>query len=70
MTCAGDADPQEAGMLDWTRRVSRLLAKTRRENGNPTVSGGQTVGKTVAPAEVDAECQTRVPWSEVTARLP
>jgi hypothetical protein len=33
MTRAADADPQEAGMLDRARRVSRLLAKTRRENG-------------------------------------
>jgi hypothetical protein len=26
-----DADPQEAGVLDWTRRASRLMAKTRRD---------------------------------------
>ena len=26
-----DADPQEAGVLDRTRRASRLLAKTRRD---------------------------------------
>ena len=31
VTCAWDADLQEAGMLDRTRRVSRLLAKTRRD---------------------------------------
>jgi hypothetical protein len=31
MTCAQDADLQKAGMLDRTRRVSRLLAKTRRD---------------------------------------
>lgn len=31
VTCARDADPQEAGMLDTTKRVSRLLAKTRRD---------------------------------------
>jgi len=30
-TCARDADPQEAGVLDRTRRVSRLVAKTRRD---------------------------------------
>ena len=67
VTCAWDADPQEAGMLDWTQRVSRLLAKTRRENGKPIVSGGETIGKTVTPAEVDAECQTGVLWSDGTA---
>jgi hypothetical protein len=26
-----DADPQEAGVLDRTRRASRLVAKTRRD---------------------------------------
>ena len=31
VTCAWDADLQEAGMLDRIRRVSRLLAKTRRD---------------------------------------
>src|SRR5437016_9161832 len=31
VTCAWDADLQEAGMLDRTRRVSRLVAKTRRD---------------------------------------
>jgi hypothetical protein len=31
VTCAWDADLQQAGMLDRTRRVSRLLAKTRRD---------------------------------------
>ena len=30
-TCARDADPQEAGVLDRIRRVSRLVAKTRRD---------------------------------------
>jgi hypothetical protein len=30
-TWARDADPQEAGVLDRTRRVSRLVAKTRRD---------------------------------------
>ena len=29
VSCAQDADLQEAGMLDRIRRVSRLLAKTR-----------------------------------------
>jgi hypothetical protein len=31
VTCAQDADLQEAGMLDRTRRVSRSLAKMRRD---------------------------------------
>jgi len=31
VTRAQDADLQKAGMLDRTRRVSRLLAKTRRD---------------------------------------
>ncbi len=30
-TCAWDTDPQQAGVLDTTKRVSRLLAKTRRD---------------------------------------
>jgi hypothetical protein len=30
-TCERDADPQEAGVWDKTRRASRLLAKTRRD---------------------------------------
>ena len=30
-TCARDADPQKAGVLDRTSRVSRLVAKTRRD---------------------------------------
>jgi hypothetical protein len=30
-TCEWDADSPEAGVLDKTRRVSRLLAKTRRD---------------------------------------
>lgn len=30
-TCEWDADPQEAGVLERTRRVSRLLAKARRD---------------------------------------
>jgi hypothetical protein len=30
-TCAWDADSQEAGVLERTRRVSRLVAKTRRD---------------------------------------
>ena len=30
-TCAWDADPQEAGVLERTRRVRQLLAKTRRD---------------------------------------
>lgn len=30
-TCAWDADPQEAGVLETMRRVSRLVAKTRRD---------------------------------------
>src|SRR5262249_34162898 len=30
-TCARDADPQEAGVLETTRRGSQLVAKTRRD---------------------------------------
>lgn len=30
-TCAWDADPQEAGVLERPRRVSRLVAKPRRD---------------------------------------
>ena len=30
-TCAWDADPQEAGVLERMRRVSRSMAKTRRD---------------------------------------
>jgi hypothetical protein len=33
-TCAQDADLQEAGVLDWTRRASRSLAKTRRDESH------------------------------------
>jgi hypothetical protein len=35
-TCERDADPQEAGVLDKIRRVSRLLAKTRRDESANT----------------------------------
>ena len=31
VTCAWDADPQEAGMLDSISRVSRFVAKRRRD---------------------------------------
>ena len=54
VTCAWDADLQEAGMLDRTRRVSRLLAKTRRDELKRIGSGGKTMWKTV-------------PWPETTA---
>jgi len=30
-TCARDADPQEAGVLETIRRGSRSMAKTRRD---------------------------------------
>jgi len=50
VTCAWDADLQEAGMLDRIRRVSRLLAKTRRDESKHIGSGGKTVWKTVPPA--------------------
>ena len=36
VTCAWDADLQQAGMLDRTRRVSRSLAKTRRDESANT----------------------------------
>jgi hypothetical protein len=47
-----DADPQEANVLDRAGRVSRLMAKARRDNGPHIVSGGKTVWKTVTTAEV------------------
>jgi hypothetical protein len=46
-----DADPQEADVLDRIRRVSRLLAKTRRDKLRHIVSGGKTVWKTVITVE-------------------
>lgn len=33
-TCERDADLQEAGVLDWTKRASRLVAKTRRDQSH------------------------------------
>src|SRR5437867_3401935 len=42
VTCAWDADLQEAGMLDRTRRVSRLLAKTRRDESENTSGAADT----------------------------
>ena len=46
-SCARDTDPQDADVLDRIRRVSRLLAKMRRDNFPHTGSGGQTVWKPV-----------------------
>jgi len=51
VTRAWDADLQEAGMLDRTRRVSRSLAKTRRDQWQHIGSGGYTVWKTVPRPE-------------------
>ena len=62
VTCAWDADLQEAGMLDRTRRVSRSLAKTRRDELTHIGSGGITVWKTVLGPEVDGFGQTRNGW--------
>jgi len=42
VTRAWDADLQEAGMLDRTRRVSRLLAKTRRDESANTSGAADT----------------------------
>ncbi len=47
VSCERDADPQEADMLDRTGRVSRLMAKMRRDKAQHTVSGGKTVWKPV-----------------------
>jgi hypothetical protein len=49
---ARDAAPQEANVWDRTRRVSRSVAKTRRDNGTHTGSGGETVWKMVSVVEV------------------
>ena len=56
-----DADLQEADVLDRTRRVSRLLAKMRRDNREHIVSGGETMWKTVITVEIDYRGQTRGP---------
>ncbi len=58
VTCAWDADLQEAGMLDRTRRVSRLLAKTRRDESKHIGSGGYTMWKTVPRPEIHGSGQT------------
>jgi hypothetical protein len=58
VTRARDADLQEAGMLDRTRRVSRLLAKTRRDECEHIGSGGYTVWKTVPRSEEEDRGQT------------
>ena len=58
VTCAWDADLQEAGMLDRTRRVSRLLAKTRRDELKHIGSGGYTMWKTVPRPEIYGFGQT------------
>jgi hypothetical protein len=54
-----DADPQEANVLDRTGRVSRLMAKTRRDNSPHIVSGRDTVWETVTTGEVAGCGQTR-----------
>jgi len=61
---ARDADLQEANVLEMTRRVNRLLVKTRRDNRQRIVSGGKTVWKTVTLEEVDDQGQTGGRWSE------
>ena len=53
-----DVDPQEANVLDRTGRVSRLMAKARRDNRTHIVSGGETVWKTVTIAEGYCNGQT------------
>jgi hypothetical protein len=58
-----DADPQEANVLDRTGRVSRLMAKARRDNRTHIVSGGKTVWKTVTTVEV--YCR----WSNLSAMV-
>jgi hypothetical protein len=60
---ARDADPQEANVLDETRRVSRLMAKTRRDNGKHIGSGGDTIWKTVTTVEYGYCGQARGSWS-------
>ena len=50
-----DADPQEADIQERTRRVSRLMAKMRREKDQHTGSGGQTVWKTVTRAAIERQ---------------
>ena len=62
VTCAWDADLQEAGMLDRIRRVSRLLAKTRRDEWQHIGSGGYTMWKTVPRPEHYGLGQTRNRW--------
>ena len=62
VTCAWDADLQEAGMLDRTRRVSRSLAKTRRDELTHIGSGGYTVWKAVSGPKVYGFGQTGDRW--------
>ena len=50
-----DADPQEADREERTSRVSRVMAKMRREKDQHTGSGGQTVWKTVTRAAVERQ---------------
>jgi hypothetical protein len=67
---ARDADPQEANAWDRIGRVSRLVAKTRRDNGEHTGSGGLTVWKTVPRQRYMAVKQTRGRWSGGQAHAP
>ena len=70
VTCAWDADLQEAGMLDRTRRVSRLVAKTRRDEWQHIGSGGYTMWKTVPWPEHYGLGQTRGIWLSESAHYP
>src|SRR6266566_9639222 len=70
VTCAWDADLQEAGMLDRTRRVSRSLAKTRRDEWQHIGSGGYTMWKTVPWPEHYGLGQTRGIWLSESAHYP
>jgi site-specific DNA recombinase len=66
----GTADPQEANAWDRIGRVSRLLAKMRRDNGEHTGSDGLTVWKTRPRQRYMAVKQTRGRWSGGQAHAP
>ena len=66
----GTADPQEANAWDRIGRVSRLLAKMRRDNGEHTGSSGLTVWKTRPRQRYMAVKQTRGRWSGGQAHAP
>ena len=63
VTCAWDADLQEAGMLDRIRRVSRLLAKTRRDESANTSGAADTRCGRLRPRPEEEGCgRTRGKW--------